>query len=80
VRVAVPEIDLNKCTRCGDCVEQCATNAVALMNNKVAIVRPEDCNYCTDCEAICPSGAIRCPFEIMLVKVTPDYRKTPLEE
>ncbi len=65
---AIPEIDTDKCTGCGDCVEQCPTNAVSLVSGKVAIVRPQECNYCTDCEQFCSSGAIRCPFEIILVK------------
>lgn len=71
MKKAIPEIDSEKCTECGDCVEQCPTNAVELIDSAAVIVRPEDCNYCTDCEAFCPSGAIRCPFEIILVKVEP---------
>ncbi len=66
--VAVPEIDAEKCTGCGDCIVLCVTSAVSLVNGKAAIVRPEDCTYCTDCEAICPSVAIRCPFAIILVE------------
>ena len=68
VRTAIPEIDLEKCNGCGDCVELCPAGIVALVNGKSAIVKPEDCNYCTDCEAICLSGAIRCSFEIILAK------------
>ena len=66
--MAIPEIDLSKCDGCGDCVELCSFGVVALVNGKVIIVEPEDCNYCTDCEIFCPFGAIRCPFEIVLVK------------
>jgi len=65
---AIPEIDFEKCTGCGDCVNQCTTHAVELVNDKVAIVRPQDCNYCTECETFCSSGAIRCPFGIILVE------------
>jgi len=68
---AIPEIDLEKCTGCGDCVEQCPTKAVELVRGKAIMVRPEDCNYCTDCEAFCPSGAIKCPFGIILTKLEP---------
>ncbi|MFC2020279.1 ATP-binding protein [Chloroflexota bacterium] len=64
----VPEINLEICTGCGDCVEFCPSGTVALVNGKASIVRPEECNYCSDCETFCPSKAIRCPFEIIIVK------------
>jgi len=66
--IAIPEIDLDKCDGCGDCVEFCPSGIVGLVNGKATIVRPEDCNYCMDCEIFCPSGAISCPFEIVLAK------------
>ena len=65
---AVPEIDLDKCTRCGYCIPGCPSNAVGLVEGKMVIVRPEHCNYCTDCESICPASAISCPFEIVVVE------------
>jgi ferredoxin len=68
LRMAIPEIDLDICTGCGDCVELCPFGIVKLQNGKAAIVSPENCDYCTDCETFCPPGAIRCPFEIILVK------------
>ena len=61
---ALPEIDLGRCDGCGDCAAECPANAIELVGGKAAIVRPEKCNYCTDCETICAPGAIRCPFEI----------------
>lgn len=69
VRTAIPEIELEKCTGCGDCIGQCPTNAVELVRGKAVIVRPQACNYCTECEPFCLAGAIRCPFDIILVKV-----------
>ena len=69
---AIPGIDFEKCTGCGDCVELCPTNVVELVQDKAMIVRPEDCNYCTDCEVFCSSGAIRCPFEIIVAKPYPE--------
>ena len=68
----IPEIDLEKCNGCGDCIELCPAGTVSLVNGKATIVKPEDCDYCTDCEAICPSEAIRCPFAIILAKVDSD--------
>ncbi len=61
---ALPEIDLDKCTGCGDCVTECRANAIELVGGRAAVVRPQNCDYCTDCESICQAGAIRCPFEI----------------
>ncbi len=71
MKKVVPEIDSGKCTGCGDCVAKCPTHAVALVDGKSVIVRPEDCDYCTECEVLCPSGAVRCPFEIVLVEAEP---------
>lgn len=61
----VPTINLQRCDRCGQCVETCPTGAVEMRAKGPVIVRPDDCTYCTDCEAICPHGAIRCPYEIV---------------
>lgn len=64
--MALPEIDLDKCTGCGDCIELCPGGVVTLANDKMIIIRPDECNYCTAGELYCPSGAIRYPFEIVL--------------
>jgi len=61
------EIDLEKCTGCGDCVIKCSMQAVELVNGKPVMIRPDDCDYCTECETFCTTGAISCPFEIILV-------------
>ncbi|MEA3376249.1 MAG: 4Fe-4S binding protein [Chloroflexota bacterium] len=63
----LPEIDLERCDQCGLCVEHCPTDAVEMGPDGPSIVRPRDCTYCTDCEAMCPEGAIACPFEIVWV-------------
>ncbi len=62
----LPEIDLDVCNACGECVGRCPTGAVEIVAGKAALVRPEDCRYCTDCEEVCPVGAIKCPFVIIL--------------
>jgi len=64
--MVAPEIDTEKCVGCGECVDECPTDAVELVGGKAVIVRPDDCTYCTDCESICPYEAIQCPFEILL--------------
>ncbi len=38
-----------------------------MMVGNVAVVSlPERCDYCTDCETVCPEGAIACPFELII--------------
>jgi len=63
---ALPEIHEEDCTGCGDCVDTCHIGAVGLIEGKAAIVSPDDCDYCTECEIVCPEGAIDCPFEVVL--------------
>lgn len=62
---ALPLLDLERCDRCGLCVDYCPAQAVEMGPHGPFIARPRDCTYCTDCEAICPQHAILCPFEIV---------------
>ena len=62
---ALPEIDLELCTRCGNCVEQCPTGAVEMGTDGPFIARVADCSYCALCDALCPQGAITCTYEIV---------------
>ncbi|MBI2869829.1 MAG: 4Fe-4S binding protein [Chloroflexi bacterium] len=66
IKKAIPEIDQEKCTGCGECIEKCPAGVVRVVNGKAVVT--EACMYCTDCESICPSGAIECPFDIILVQ------------
>jgi ferredoxin len=36
-----------------------------MVGRVITLKETEDCGYCTYCEAVCPTGAIRCPFEII---------------
>ncbi len=62
----MPALDNAKCNGCGLCVSICYCGAFVLSDNKVAVVHSEYCGWCTQCEAICPTGAVSCPFEIVI--------------
>jgi MinD superfamily P-loop ATPase len=57
VTVPVPEVDKEKCIKCGKCSEVCEYNALAFVKEKV-IVFPELCHGCGSCLLICPASAI----------------------
>jgi ferredoxin len=62
----LPKIDATICTGCGDCIPNCPTDALAMVENVAMLARPAACNYCSDCESVCPVGAISVPFLIVL--------------
>jgi MinD superfamily P-loop ATPase len=64
--VEMPKIDSQKCNGCGLCVTVCSCKALVLVGNTVTIIETQECRWCAECEAVCPSGAITCPFEIVL--------------
>ena len=61
----MPQIDQEKCDSCGLCVSICLRHCLVLVDNIITIVETADCDWCTQCEAVCPTGAISCPFEII---------------
>jgi ferredoxin len=62
----MPIIDPGKCDGCGLCVSVCHCHALGIVNKIIAIREVVECDWCTDCEAVCPTGAISCPFEIII--------------
>jgi len=62
----MPVIDPQKCDGCGLCVGVCHLNALAIVNNIITIIETVECDWCTDCELVCLTGAISCPFEIII--------------
>jgi len=55
--ILLPEIDAEKCSACGKCVEVCQFHALALIGKKV-LVFPQLCHGCGTCTLNCPEKAI----------------------
>lgn len=48
-------------------MDVCHASTLTIREQKALIVNPDDCDYCTDCEAVCPVNAILCPFEVIAI-------------
>jgi len=57
VGVAIPEIDIAKCTACKKCGEVCQFSAIICIDKEV-LTFPELCHSCGACALICPENAI----------------------
>ena len=53
-----PEIDIETCTGCGECVEVCPTEVFEIQDGKSVIVQPEECIECGACVDACPEECI----------------------
>jgi nitroreductase/NAD-dependent dihydropyrimidine dehydrogenase PreA subunit len=58
--MSVPTIsfDPKKCIECGACARDCINAVIVLDGGKPLAKRPEHCNLCSHCAAVCPSGAV----------------------
>ncbi len=54
------QVDGEKCTGCGLCVDACPLEAISLQDDK-AKVDEEKCTECGKCVEQCPNEAIRIP-------------------
>ena len=54
----IPQIELERCNGCGDCVKVCRFSALAIAGGK-AMVFPELCHSCGGCSLACKLEAIR---------------------
>ena len=54
------EVDLQSCTRCGECIADCPARII-VMEEGVPTIAPDreaTCYRCQHCLAICPTGAV----------------------
>jgi ferredoxin len=53
------EIDEEKCTGCGECINSCAEGALALVGGKAKLVKEKYCDGLASCLRECPTGALK---------------------
>jgi NAD-dependent dihydropyrimidine dehydrogenase PreA subunit len=59
-----PVVYPEKCNGCGICIDVCQRGLLYLDGGKINVRTNSYCDWCTNCEAVCPTGAISCPFDI----------------
>jgi len=52
------QVDKEKCTGCGLCVEVCSVEAISLSPQKIIEIETDNCLECGACENECPNDAI----------------------
>ena len=57
IKVKIPIINHSLCDGCRKCVDFCAFNALAYINNRVKVIE-ELCHSCGGCKIVCPKNAI----------------------
>lgn len=57
VTVLAPQVDLETCTRCGQCARVCQNSAIAVIRQAV-LTFPTLCSGCGACSYVCPVQAI----------------------
>ncbi len=53
------QVDREKCTGCGECVDSCPGEVYDLVDGKAVPARPDECHGCHTCEAVCDQDACR---------------------
>jgi len=57
VTTSVPDVDMDKCTRCGMCGDICQFKAIVVVGETL-LTFEELCHSCGGCMAVCPENAI----------------------
>ena len=63
----LPEVTIEKCIGCGDCMRICPVNAIGLKKKKAILVK-ERCIGCGECTVVCTPGAIEIKYDENAVK------------
>jgi nitroreductase/NAD-dependent dihydropyrimidine dehydrogenase PreA subunit len=66
-----PEIVVDECIGCGECVSVCPSFVIDLVAEKAGVTRGNWCIGCGHCSAVCPTGAV------IFGKDSPERSETP---
>ena len=72
------QVDLEKCTGCGGCLEACPVEAISMVEGK-AVIDADTCLSCDVCVESCPQGAIsevRLPVPVATAAIQPVKMQT----
>lgn len=61
-----PSFDSEKCNLCGLCTTVCECHRFILADGKLTMSETVECQWCQQCELVCPTGAITFPFEVVI--------------
>jgi NAD-dependent dihydropyrimidine dehydrogenase PreA subunit len=61
----LPNFDQEKCNGCLLCISVCLQGGFAALGTAVVFNAEAECDYCQQCEIVCPTGAISFPFEVV---------------
>jgi NAD-dependent dihydropyrimidine dehydrogenase PreA subunit len=64
-----PSIDRARCNACGLCVTVCGSYGLTLADGRVQVAEGIECDWCRQCEIVCPAGAIAFSFEVVFEEV-----------
>jgi NAD-dependent dihydropyrimidine dehydrogenase PreA subunit len=53
-----PEVDIEKCTGCGECVDICPVDVFEIQDEKSVPVNADECVGCESCIEVCEHEAI----------------------
>ncbi|MBW1892106.1 MAG: nitroreductase family protein [Deltaproteobacteria bacterium] len=56
--ITPPQVSIDKCIGCGQCVKDCPALVLELRDKKMQVVYGEGCIACGHCWAVCPEGAV----------------------
>jgi ferredoxin len=72
LKMREPQIDITKCNGCGLCVSVCEKKGLEITERVAIFIGGQTCDWCGYCEAVCASGAIACPYEIVIEEIEPN--------